>query len=69
MNVRHVRLMRAINALAGILDDPRFHTPTIKPLRTDLERLVVQLRDQMSTQLAASVSLSSASRGVARLKG
>jgi hypothetical protein len=68
VNTRQVRLMRAINDSVAALQDPRFHTATIKPLRADLERLARTLRGQMSTQLSAGISVSADGWSISQLK-
>ncbi len=68
MNTRQARLVRAINDTLATLEEPRFHTSTVKPLRADLARLVNALRDQMSTQLSAATSAAADGWSVGQLK-
>jgi hypothetical protein len=60
--------MRAINDSVAALQDQKFQTSTVKPLRAELERLAGALRDQMSKQLSASQALSSDGWSISRLK-
>ena len=59
--------MRAISDTLATLRNPEFHTPTIKPLRADLERLANALREARSTQLSATAVVGP-DGGVGRLK-
>jgi hypothetical protein len=60
--------MRSVNDAVAVLTNPRFHTPTIKPLRADLARAAKAITELYNAQLNATAILRGDGATVAILK-
>ena len=68
MNTRQDRLLRSVNDSVAALEDPRFHTATIKPLYAELDRAAKVLWDLYQTQQHNTVILRGDGATVTQLK-
>lgn len=69
MDTRQLRVTKSIALVSAVLQRREFHTPTIKPLRAELDRVVRSLRDHETLQLSAKQLLGTGRQTVAHLKG